>query len=165
MQVYFLLPEKLGLAGGGFFRGFEADFSVGFGHGDAALGGAFDVALHDQIRLVHFLDRSGFLANGDGEAVHTDGTAVEKSDDRFEDPLVHFVETIGVNVEHGESIGGGLGGDFSAGADEGVVAHPAQEVVGDAGRAARPPRDLTGAVIGQGLDVLYARKWYIRNSF
>ena len=55
----------------------EAEFAIRDRHGDAALRGAFDVALHDEIRLVHFLERARLLADGDGERVHADGAAGE----------------------------------------------------------------------------------------
>jgi hypothetical protein len=106
------------------------------------LRGAFDVALHDQVGLVDLLDRPRFLPDRHGKAVHTDGASIEKPDDCLEDALVHFIKAVGVDVEHGKSVGGGLGGDAPSGPHQSVIAHPPQEVVRDAWRSARPFGDF-----------------------
>ena len=53
-----------------------------------------------------------------------------------EDALVHLVESVLVDVEHGEGLVGDVPGDPVVGFHLGVIAHPAQQVVGDARRAA-----------------------------
>jgi hypothetical protein len=55
----------------------ESDFLVGAIHGDTALGGAGEVALHDEVRFVDFFEGAGFFADGDGEGVEADGAAAK----------------------------------------------------------------------------------------
>jgi hypothetical protein len=50
-----------------------------------------------------------------------------------------------VHVQHGQRRVGHRGGDAAVGAHLGVVAHPAQQAVGDARRAAGAAGDLEGA--------------------
>jgi hypothetical protein len=42
---------------------------------------------------MHVFEGAGVFANGDGDAAHADGAAVELADDGFEDAGVHFIET------------------------------------------------------------------------
>ena len=56
--------EEAGLLGG---VGLEAEFLVAEFGGDAALGGAFEVAFHDEVGLVDFFEGVGFFADGDGQ--------------------------------------------------------------------------------------------------
>jgi hypothetical protein len=51
-----------------------------------------------------------------------------------------------VHLEHAQGLVGDLAGDAPAGLDLGEVAHPAQQPVGDARRAAGAAGDLGGAV-------------------
>ena len=53
----------------------------------AALRRAFEVAFHDEIRLINLLQGVGFLTHGHGEGIHTHRPAAEFYDDSFEDAL------------------------------------------------------------------------------
>lgn len=56
--------EEAGLVS---WLGFDACFARAQFSGDPALGGAFEVAFHDEVRLVDFFECIGFFAYGDGE--------------------------------------------------------------------------------------------------
>ena len=99
-----------------------------------------------------FLDGGGVLADRDGERVEADRAAAELVDDGFEDALVHFVEAVVVDLDHGEGGDGGWAVDDAVGADLGVVADPAQQGVGDPRGAARAGGDVGGA-LGSSVDV------------
>src|SRR5262249_42898181 len=58
-------------------RRFESELAISIGCGDPALRRAFDVAFHDQIRLVHFFNRAGFFAYRDCERTQTNRSAIE----------------------------------------------------------------------------------------
>ena len=47
-------------------RRFQSELPVRIWQRYAPLWRPLDVAFHDQVRLVHFLERSGFFADGDG---------------------------------------------------------------------------------------------------
>src|SRR6185503_13432251 len=83
--------------------GFQTELAIAQFGGDAPLRCAFEVTLHDQVRLVDFLQSVGFLANGDREGTYAHRTAAELGDDRFKDALVHFVEAVFVDFEDGKS--------------------------------------------------------------
>ncbi len=74
-----------------------------------------------------------------------DRAAVEVLDDRGHQAAVVRVETFRVDLEHLQRGAGDGGGDDAAGLDLGVVAHAAQQTVGDARRAAGALGDLAGA--------------------
>ena len=114
------------------------------------MGGSFEVAFHDEPGFVDCFQSIRFFANGDGKRVDADGAAVKAKDDCFEDALVHFVESVLVDVEHGESLVGDGFGDASVVADLGVVADAAEEVVGDAGSASAAAGDFPCAVFFDG---------------
>ena len=65
---------------------------------------------------------------------------------RVEQGAVDLVEPELVDAEQRQAVAGDVGGDRAVGADLGEVADTPQEPVGDAGRAARSPGDLPGAV-------------------
>src|SRR5690606_32613235 len=52
----------------------------------------------------------------------------------------------GIHVEHLQRVAGDSGADLSIGAYLGEIANPAQQAVGDAGRAARTPGDFAGTL-------------------
>ncbi len=82
------------------------------------------------------LQRVGLLPHRGGERVQPDRAAAEAVHDRLEDPPVHLVEPLLVDVEQGERLAREVARDPAVGAHLGVVAHAAQEPVGDA-RACR----------------------------
>ena len=113
---------------------------------------AVEVALQNQVRLVHFLERVRLLADRHGQRRQTNRPAAEFDDDRLEDALVHFVEAIRVDLEHSQRLVGGAAVDAAIALHLRVVAHAAQEVVRDARRAPTATRHLGGSV-GVDLDV------------
>src|SRR5688500_11374414 len=76
------------------FGRLEPELLVAEFGGDAALRGALQVTLHDQVRLVDFFQSVRLFADGDREGVDADGTAAEFDDHGFEDSLVHFFEAV-----------------------------------------------------------------------
>ena len=104
--------------------------------GDAPARRALQVALLDQIRLDHVFDGVALFADAGGDVVQADRAAVKAVDHRFEQFAVHQIEAFGVHVEHDQ---GFLGNALVNGAvtfDIGIVAHAAQQTVGNARRAA-----------------------------
>ena len=95
--------------------------------------------------LDHVFDRVAFLADRGGDVVEPDRAAVEAVDHGLEQLSVHHVESVRVDVEHHQRLVGERLGDLAAAFHVGVVAHPAQQSVGDARRATRAPRDLEAA--------------------
>ena len=94
---------------------------------------------------MHVFQGAGVFAHGDGHAAHADGAAVKFADDGFEDARVHFIEAGFVDVAHGQRLLRHLLGHEALGLDLRVVAHPAQQVVGDARRATGAAGDLQRA--------------------
>ena len=124
---------------------------------DPAARGALEQTPLDEEGLVYVLDGLRRLAHGDGERREADGAAGEAVAHRVEDRPVELVEAQVVDLEQRQPIGRGLGSDDAVGADFGVVAHPLQQAVGDAGRASRPTSDFSPAV-GMQRDVEDARR-------
>ena len=62
---------------------------------------------------------------------------------------VHGIETAAVDLETGERLIGDLGGDGPVAGHRGEITDPAQEPVGNPGRAPRAAGDFPGAVIGE----------------
>src|SRR6185369_2792486 len=79
----------------------QPEFSVAQLRRDAALGRALEVAFHDQIRLIDFLERVRLLAHRDGQRTYAHGPSPKLHDDRFENALVHLAKTVLVNLQHG----------------------------------------------------------------
>lgn len=130
----------------------DIHFLVSAAEGDAALRGAGDEALLDEVRLVDFFEGSRFFADGNRERVEAHGASVEAMEDAIEDTFVHFIESIGINFEQLEGSGSDGCVNHVCGADLSEVAAPAEEVVGDAGRATGTASDFKGT-LGCALDV------------
>ena len=114
-----------------------------FGH-HAATRCALDEAFHDEEWLVDILYRPRVFADGCGYGAQANGAAAKLVDNRQEDLIVDFIETIFVDVE-------GLQGHFRQGVVDasiafhlGKVAHTAQESVGNTGRATAAASSLMG---------------------
>ena len=101
--------------------------------------------LLQQIRLVHLFERALFFADRGRDGLDPDRAAVELFDDRFQQQDVHAVEAGGIDLQIERGAGDLLRDDRLV-LDLGVVAHAAQQTVGDARRAARPAGDFRGAV-------------------
>ena len=127
--------------------GFEADGGVAFRRKRAALGCALEVAFLNEKRFVHFFERLGFFADGDGDRAHADGTAAIVFGHDAQHAFVHFIEAGGVDFQQLERGGGGGLGDFTLGALLSVVAAEVDEIIGDAGRAAGAGGDFLRAAL------------------
>ena len=77
------------------------------------------------------LQRSSLFTDRDGERIHTDRATTEFVNDRLNDPFIHLVKSLLVDIKHGKSLRSGLLVDHSLRPHLGKVTHPAQEVVGD----------------------------------
>src|SRR4051812_565105 len=112
--------------------------------------GTEEQSLADEERFVHVLDGLGRLADRDGEGGEADRSPAEARAERAEHRPVDLVETALVHAEGGEPGLGGVVVDGTVAPHLGVVAHPAQQPVGDAGRAPGPPCDLATPVFLHG---------------
>ena len=81
------------------------------------------------------------------EAVDADRSAVEALDDRRQELAIERVEALAVDLQQIERRVGDRFVDAAVGAHLRVVAHPAQQAVGDARRAARALRDAPRAAL------------------
>ncbi len=123
-----------------------AQVLVGALGGDAAARGALQEALLQEVGLVEILDRPAVLAHRRGDRLDPRRAAAVDLDQHREDPPVELVEAEVVHLEerqrllrHREVDPRGVRVDL------GEVAHPAQQPVGDARRAAAPARELVEA--------------------
>ncbi len=116
--------------------------AVGGQRGNPAARGALQVAVLNQVGFDHVFNRVAFFTDGGSQAVQPDRAAVEFVDDGVEQLAVHDVQAGRVNVQHGQGAVRDVLGDLAARLDLGIVAHAAQQAVGDARRAARALRNL-----------------------
>ena len=119
---------------------------VGAGRGDAAARGALQVALLDEVGFDDVFQGAAFFANAGSQGIEADRPAAEVFDDDVEQAAVEVVKAAVVDGEQFERFIGDGAGDDAAAAYVGVVAHAAQEAVGDARRAARAFADFDCAV-------------------
>src|ERR1051326_6937080 len=94
------LLKQMSLAGARFllFGHAAAEFFVGATEGDAAAGGASEVAFLDEIGLVVVFNRVAFFGEGSGEGFDADGAAVELTDKRGEKGLVALLQTVAIDA-------------------------------------------------------------------
>ncbi len=92
--------------------------------------------------LANLLDRGRFFTHRHRQGRHADRTTAETAGKRREHGAVQAVETEFVDVVDLHRGLGDVAGDHAVCADLGVVPDPAQQPVGDAGRAAGAPGDL-----------------------
>src|SRR5438270_12969526 len=81
--------EELALGAG--WR-FQPELAIGIWGGDTALRRPFNIAFHDQIRLVYFLERARFFPDRDGKRTQSNRTAAKFVDQRFNDPFVPLIK-------------------------------------------------------------------------
>ena len=123
----------------------------GGGGGDPAARRAGQHAGTDQERLADLLDRLRLLGDGHGQRGQADRSPAEAAQQGVEDGQVEPVQAELVDLVHREgSLGDVLVEDAGA-ADLAEVADPAQQPVGDAGRATGAPGDL-GSTVGAQVD-------------
>ena len=112
----------------------------------AAPGGALQEAGLDQVGLVDVFQGVFFFAKGRGQGAQTHRPAVILLQDGEQDLPVDAVQAQLVDVQEGEGgVGGGLI-DAAVALNLGVVPHPFQQPVGNAGGAPGAPGDFPGAV-------------------
>ena len=123
----------------------ESQFFPGFRRGDASFRSAYEVAFLDQERFVNVFDRTFFFSYGNGDVLQAHRTAAEVGDDDFKDSHVHVIQPVTVDLKHFQCLLGDPLRNNRIRPHLGVVARPAQEVVGNAGRAAAASGDFGGA--------------------
>ena len=109
---------------------------IGEGCDHASALRSLDESLHDEIRLVHFLDGAGVLADGGGYSADAYRTSAELVDDGQEYLVVNLVEAILVDVERRERQPCYVAVDAYVALHLRKVAHTAQQGVGYTGRSA-----------------------------
>ena len=119
----------------------EADVRPGRRCGHPATRRAHEQALLDEERLVHVLDRLGLLTDADGERRQPDRAAAEllaQGASRMARSTLSRPSSSTPNSARPSRAMSAV--DLAVGAHLGEVAHPAQQPVGDAGRAPAAPR-------------------------
>ena len=92
-----------------------------------------------------FLDGGRVLAGGHRQRVEPHRAAAEFVNEHLEQALVHFIEALGIDLDHHQRRVRDAAGDAALAADLGEVAHPAQQGVGHPRRAARAGGDFQRA--------------------
>src|SRR5438874_2035727 len=128
----------------------ETEMQVGSARGHAPARGAHQESLLDQERLGDVLERAALLAERRRKTIDTDRAAVEALDDRREELAVQGVEPQPIHLEQVERGVRDRFLDAPVGAHLRVIAHPPQQAVADARRAARALRDAPGAAFVDG---------------
>ncbi|KAG0926324.1 hypothetical protein G6F31_018429 [Rhizopus arrhizus] len=126
----------------------QAHVPVGLVCGHAAARGAHQEALLDQVRFDHVFQRATFLGQRRGQRFDAHRATIEVIDHGLQQAPIELVEALRVNLQH---LHRGLRDslvDVATGLDLGIVAHAAQQAVGDTRRATRAARDLASAIGG-----------------
>src|SRR5215208_6719169 len=139
------LVSRAGLSGLSAVRNGDSQVPVGPPGSDPATGGALDQATLQQVGLVDILHGIARLAEGYGDRTDADGTAVELVYDEPEVIPVGPVEAEVVDALHVERRVRRLLVYLPVADDLGVVAHPLEKPIDDAGRPAAASRELPGA--------------------
>ena len=100
-----------------------------------------------QVGLVHVHHGVRLLRHRRRQRLQTHRPAAEALDQRAQQRPVAVVEAQAVDAQPGQRRVGHAGVDRAVAAHLRVVAHAAQQAVGDAGRAARAPRQQHGPVV------------------
>src|ERR1035441_7663458 len=101
----------------------------------------------NQIRLVDFFDGIGLLGNGRGNSVQPHRAAAVFFEDRQHDFLIDFVEAEAIHFQQVQrGLRHGLR-DAAVGAHLRIVAHAAQQAIGDARRSPAAARQLFGGIV------------------
>src|SRR5438067_11917689 len=118
---------------------------VSGGGADASARRAVEEAYLDEVRLDNLLYALALLADRGRDGADADRPAVELLDDRRQDLAVDLVQAEAVNLHLVQGAPRHLARDAPVVLHLGVVAHAAEQAVGDARRAARAPRYLARA--------------------
>jgi len=92
---------------------------------------ALQIALLNQVGLDHVFNGFALLANAGGDVVQTHRPAVKAVNHCFEQFAVHEVKALRVHIQHLERQVGNVQGNRAHALDVGVIAHPAQQAVGN----------------------------------
>ena len=115
---------------------FQAEVVVGSPGGAAALLGAGDEGVLEQIGFDDVDEGFGFLAHGGGDGLDAGGAAVVDLDQGADEQAVLFVEAAVVDALEFQGFPCDVDGQVALGFDGGEVAGAAEEAVGDARGAA-----------------------------
>ena len=119
--------------------------------GDAAAArGAGQVAELHQVGLAEVLQRDALLAQRGGQRVKADRAAAVQLDDRAQHAAVELVQALRVNVHLLARRDGDGAVDGAVALHGRKIAHPLEQTVGDARRAAAAARELQRAVMVDG---------------
>ncbi len=75
--------------------------------------GAHQVSFLDQERLVDLFDGPGFFSDGRSDRIDADRAALEFIDDGGQDPVVHLIQAVQVDIQGFQCKLGNLNGDRS----------------------------------------------------
>jgi hypothetical protein len=117
-------------------RRLESNGLVALRRQHAALWRALKVALLDEKRFVHFLERLRLFAHRHGDRAHADGSAAVVLGHHAKHAFVHLVEASGIDFEQLKRSAGDSLGDAALGSFLREITHEIDQVVGDARRAA-----------------------------
>lgn len=124
-----------------------SDLGEGDREGDATTWSALDEALHDEKGFVDFFEGRSIFTHRDSDGGKAYWTAIKFINHGLKDADVHFVEPIVINIDHCESFDSGVGIDDSVATDLREISDPAQEVVGNAWRAAGTRGDFYSSIV------------------
>ena len=110
--------------------------------GFASAGGAHQVALLNQERLIDLLDGARVFAHCGGDGAQAYRTALELVDDGAQDTVVHLVQTVLIDIQCGEGDLCDRQRDGAVAFDLGEVADTAQQQVGDTRRTTTARSDF-----------------------
>ena len=82
------------------FRGNDAETAVRLVCGKTAIRRTDQITFLYKVWLVDIFNRAFLFADGNSEILQADGMAFETDDNRFKDAIVHFVQTVRIDVEH-----------------------------------------------------------------
>src|SRR6266516_599740 len=112
----------------------------------AALRGTIQIPLHDEIRLIYFFDRVRLFAYCHRQRIEAHWPAAKLHNDRIQNALVHFVETVLVDLQHRERLVGHRDRDATIASHLRIVAHATEQIVRNAWCAATAPGDFVRAI-------------------
>src|SRR6476620_8769659 len=81
----------------------DLEFIVRSWHGNAALGSALYEAFLDQIGFVDLFHGAGIFAYRNSERTKAHRSTLEANDESFQDPLIHLVQSVPVDIKHFEA--------------------------------------------------------------
>ena len=117
------------------FRGGDTETAMRLIRGKTSVRRADEITFLYKVWFIHIFNRAFLFADGDGKILQADGMAFETDDDGFQDAVVHFVQTVRIDVQHGEGLVGNVRRNDGLFFDLREIADPFDEIVGDTRRA------------------------------